>query len=69
MGTSDLNEHTLVTGEAPDNQLSCSLPFGHCSIESGAGLLSPLTGLYWKHKNVNRVPTPGLGCPTLGIVA
>ena len=27
MGTSDLNEHTLVTAEAPDNQLSCSLPF------------------------------------------
>ena len=68
MGTSDLNEHTLVTAEAPDNQLSCSLPFGHSSIESGAGVLSPLTGLYWKHKKAIRVPSPGLRCAPLVIV-
>ena len=68
MGTSDLNEHTLVTAEAPDNQLSCSLPFGQCSIESGAGLLSPLTCLYWKHKKVTRVLTAGSQCAPLVIV-
>ena len=28
MGSSDLDEHTLVSGGAPGNQLSCSLPFG-----------------------------------------
>ena len=28
MGTSDLDEHTLVTDDANGNQLSCSLPFG-----------------------------------------
>ena len=28
MGTSDLDEHTLVRGGAPGNQLSCSLPSG-----------------------------------------
>ena len=28
MGSSDLDEHNLVSGGAPGNQLSCSLPFG-----------------------------------------
>ena len=28
MGSSDLDVHTLVSGGAPGNQLSCSLPFG-----------------------------------------
>ncbi|QNJ03092.1 hypothetical protein [Synechococcus sp. PROS-U-1] len=28
MGSSDLDEHTLVSDGTPGNQLSCSLPFG-----------------------------------------